>query len=97
MKHRYLKNVVTLCLSAEKCIGCGRCLDVCPHAVFSMNDTKAQLKDKDRCMECGACAKNCPVNAITVDAGVGCAYAVIMGWLAGSEPNCDCSGDSECC
>ncbi len=34
MRPSYLKNVVTLALSPEKCIGCGRCLEVCPHDVF---------------------------------------------------------------
>ncbi len=97
MKHKYLKNVATLNLSVEKCIGCGRCIEVCPHGVFNMSDKKAQFKDKDRCMECGACAQNCPANAISVDAGVGCAAAVITGWLTGSEPSCDCSGGGECC
>lgn len=97
MKHKYLKNVTTLNLSFEKCIGCGRCVEVCPHGVFSMTDKKAQFKDKDWCMECGACAKNCPVNAISVDAGVGCAAAVIIGWLTRSEPSCDCSSGRECC
>ncbi|NLM21818.1 MAG: 4Fe-4S binding protein [Peptococcaceae bacterium] len=97
MKHRYLKNVATLSLSAEKCIGCGRCAEVCPHGVFTVNEKKARIEDKDHCMECGACAKNCPVSAIAVDAGVGCAAAVIMGWLTGSEPSCDCSGGGKCC
>ncbi len=97
MKLRYLKNVATLRLSVEKCIGCGRCAEVCPHRVFIVNEKKAKIEDRDRCMECGACAENCPANAITVDAGVGCASAVIMGWLTGSEPSCDCSGGEECC
>ncbi|ODM26423.1 mercury methylation ferredoxin HgcB [Acetivibrio mesophilus] len=97
MKHRYLKNVATLRLSAEKCIGCGRCTEVCPHGVFSVNENKAKIKDKDRCMECGACSKNCPTNAIAVDSGVGCAAAVIIGWLKGSEPSCDCSDSEGCC
>ncbi len=97
MKHKYLKNVATLQLSYEKCIGCGRCEEVCPHGVFKIEERKVRLIDKDLCMECGACAKNCPVNSITVDAGVGCAAAVIMGWLTGSEPSCDCSGGGECC
>jgi len=97
MKHRYLKNVATLRLSAEKCIGCGRCTEVCPHGVFSVNEKKAKIEDKDRCMECGACAKNCPTNAIAVDSGVGCAAAVIMGWIKGSEPSCDCSDSEGCC
>ena len=97
MKHRYFRNVATLRLSAEKCIGCGRCTEVCPHRVFNMSDKIVQINDKDRCMECGACAKNCPVNAIAVDSGVGCAAAVIMGWLTGSEPSCDCSSGEGCC
>jgi NAD-dependent dihydropyrimidine dehydrogenase PreA subunit len=97
MKHRYLKNVATLHLSAEKCIGCGRCVEVCPHRVFSMSDKKAQIDDRNLCMECGACAKNCPAKAITVNVGVGCAQAVITGWLTGSEPTCDCSSNGECC
>jgi len=97
MKHRYLKNVTTLRLSVDKCIGCGRCAEVCPHRVFSMTDKKAKIEDKDLCMECGACAKNCPSNAITVSTGVGCATAVIMLWLKGSEPSCDCSSSEGCC
>lgn len=97
MKHKYLKNVATLKLSTEKCIGCGRCMEVCPHGVFRADDKKARIKNKDRCMECGACAKNCPANAISVDAGVGCAAAVIMSWFTGNEPSCDCSDGSECC
>lgn len=97
MKHRYLKNVATIRLSHEKCIGCERCAEVCPHGVFSVNEKKAQIDDKDSCMECGACAKNCPAKAISVDAGVGCASAVIMGWLTGKEPSCDCSSGEKCC
>ena len=97
MKHRYLKNVATLNLACEKCIGCGRCAEVCPHRVFSINERKAQIVDKDPCMECGACAKNCPTNALTVKSGVGCAQAVIIGWFTGSEPSCGCSSDEGCC
>ena len=29
---------------------------------------------------------------LTVKAGVGCASAIINGWLTGEEPNCDCGG-----
>ena len=67
----YLRNVTTLSLNAEKCIGCQSCTHVCPHQVFEMENKKACIKDKDACMECGACAKNCPVSAIDVRSGVG--------------------------
>ena len=78
---RYLKDVVTLKLDKDACIGCGRCLEVCPHQVFALAGRKATFRDRDACMECGACALNCPVKAITVDAGVGCASGMINEWL----------------
>jgi len=90
MKHKYFKNVSTLNIIPEKCTGCKKCTEVCPHGVIDVKDGKAVITDKDYCMECGACAKNCPASAINVDTGVGCAYAVIMGWLTGKEPSCGC-------
>ena len=80
-RFRYLNNVVTLALDQPTCIGCGRCVEVCPHQVFSIDNSKAALADRDACMECGACALNCPVTAIAVDAGVGCATGMINEWL----------------
>jgi NAD-dependent dihydropyrimidine dehydrogenase PreA subunit len=98
---RYLRNVSTLELDQEKCTGCRMCTIVCPHAVFAIEYKKAKIIDFDACMECGACARNCPEEAIMVDAGVGCAAAVINGALKGTgECSCDCSGDNEkitCC
>ncbi len=74
---RYLSGVSTLEYNAERCTGCGRCAEVCPHQLFSLEGGKAVLSDKDLCMECGACKRNCPAGAIKVQAGVGCAAAVI--------------------
>lgn len=91
---RYISNVATLKLDTEKCIGCGMCVMVCPHRLLKMSNIKAVISDKDICMECGACALNCPTDAVTVDAGVGCASAIIIGALTGTEPSCDGKG---CC
>ena len=92
-RHKYLRNVATLQLNADKCIGCGMCAIVCPHGVFEIIEKKANIIDKDFCMECGACKKNCPVSAIDVKTGVGCATGIIIGAIRGTEPTCDCSCD----
>jgi NAD-dependent dihydropyrimidine dehydrogenase PreA subunit len=97
---RYLRNVVSLELDCEKCTGCGLCIAVCPHAVFEIEDRKVHIVDKDACMECGACGINCPTGAISVDSGVGCATAIIVGAIRGTEPTCDCSKETDkpsCC
>jgi ferredoxin len=31
---KYLSGVSTLEYFSDKCTGCGRCVEVCPHAVF---------------------------------------------------------------
>jgi NAD-dependent dihydropyrimidine dehydrogenase PreA subunit len=80
---RYLNNVTTLKLDAEKCIGCGMCEIVCPHTVFTLKNPKARIVDRDACMECGACAENCPAAAISVTPGVGCASYIIQTWIKG--------------
>lgn len=90
MDMKYLANVTSLAYDAEKCKGCGRCAEVCPHAVFEMQDKRAVITDRDRCMECGACSRNCEFGAITVQAGVGCAAALINSMLIGGEPTCGC-------
>ena len=102
MRHKYLKDVTTLSLNAEKCVGCELCAVVCPHGVFIIDKGKAQIVEKDSCIECGACALNCLVKALEVNPGVGCAAAFIAGWLTGSEPSCDCGlvsakKSTQCC
>lgn len=94
---KYLSNVTTLQYNSEKCAGCGRCVEVCPHGVFTMRDKRAALTDRDLCMECGACALNCEFGALTVKTGVGCAAAIINSLIYGGPPSCDCSDGSSCC
>ncbi len=93
MSFKYLKGVSTLKLDQSRCVGCGMCVDVCPHAVFRIENRRAYIVDSDLCMECGACSKNCAAKALDVRAGVGCANAVIRGKLRGTEPSCGCSQD----
>jgi len=106
-KFVYLKGVVTLALDQEKCVGCGMCLMVCPQAVLRMHNGHARIENRDQCMECGACSQNCPTEAVTVQAGVGCAAAVINSALGRDGSSCCCvietddspsgKGGSGCC
>lgn len=97
----YIKGVTTLELFEDKCSGCGMCATVCPQGVLEIDNGLAAIVDRDACMECSACTRNCPEEAITVQAGVGCAQAVINSALGRSSSTCcgledyDTSG-SEC-
>ncbi len=47
------------------CIGCTKCVQVCPSDAITMQDKKA-LIDHSECLVCGACARVCPVKAIEI-------------------------------
>lgn len=86
----YLRDVTTLRLFEDKCIGCGMCLTVCPREVLAPDNGTVMITHRDACIECGACARNCPVQAITVRAGVGCASAIINAALGRKSNSCCC-------
>lgn len=48
----------------DSCIGCGKCVPVCPFGALEMKNKKAVVNEK--CTMCGACVEICPVNAIEV-------------------------------
>lgn len=47
------------------CIGCGKCADICPQHVISIDNKKARINHKD-CIRCFCCHEVCPVHAIKV-------------------------------
>ena len=66
---------ITSYVLEEKCIGCGRCEEVCPYAaiemientkkmgIYEVSELKAHVINAV-CKGCGACAAECPVGAI---------------------------------
>lgn len=51
-------------INADKCIGCSKCVKICPTENISMKDSKAIGKDK--CTMCYRCVNACPKQAITL-------------------------------
>lgn len=51
-------------INAEKCVGCGVCMKLCPLDNLNITDGKAQAQGK--CTMCYRCVNNCPKQAITL-------------------------------
>lgn len=51
-------------VESDTCIGCRKCVKVCPANAITMVDRKAVI-DPALCISCGACAEACPVTAIS--------------------------------
>ena len=58
---------VSTVIEADRCIGCGLCVKVCPSKTISMQGDKAVVIG-DHSLSCGHCAAVCPVDAITIHA-----------------------------
>jgi pyruvate formate lyase activating enzyme len=54
----------------DKCIGCGRCLEVCPAGAIAMTDTEKAVVDLARCTTCGKCIDACPSEALVMSGRV---------------------------
>ena len=49
--------------TASKCIGCVKCIDVCPEGALRLT-RNGIVTDTEKCVLCGQCAMACPSNAI---------------------------------
>ena len=47
---------------AEKCVGCGECIALCPNDAIHLVD-KGSVRDEDSCTSCGTCVDTCPALA----------------------------------
>ncbi len=52
-------------IDAEKCSGCGSCVDVCPTDAITVDEIA--VVDANECTDCGACVDECPEEAIEVE------------------------------
>lgn len=49
----------------ERCIGCSRCMKVCPTEAIRINGGKATIQEH-RCIDCGKCYEVCPAQSISI-------------------------------
>ena len=59
----------TITIEDDKCICCGRCVDVCPSLVFAYDKSNGRdpgiaVKHLERCIRCGHCVAICPEDAV---------------------------------
>lgn len=54
-------------VDAEKCVGDGECVDVCPVEVYEMQDGKAVVIAEEECLGCESCIEVCESDAIVVE------------------------------
>ena len=48
----------------ERCVGCGKCQEVCPGTLIQIIDRKAVMKYPKNCWGCVSCVKECKAGAI---------------------------------
>jgi predicted aldo/keto reductase-like oxidoreductase len=59
LPHRQRKHLMVMGF----CIGCGRCVEVCPNHALSLENGKAVV-DHGKCILCGYCSPGCPMFAL---------------------------------
>ena len=98
-------------VNQEKCVGCGRCIQICAHDAPSITDRKASI-DHTKCVGCGRCVGVCPMDAVcTPDDETNdilnrkmaeYTWAVLHGrphfhisLVVDVSPNCDCHAEND--
>ena len=56
---------MSISIDATRCIGCGRCTEVCPGNLLQLSAGRAVIREARDCWGCTACIKSCPKAAIS--------------------------------
>lgn len=53
-------------IEPSHCIGCGKCVNICPGTLLKIDDDKkARIAYPECCWGCACCLKECPTDAIS--------------------------------
>lgn len=64
------QHCIAVMVIEDKCIGCGKCLKICPQNAIAIANKKARV-DTAQCIGCGECLTHCKTGAMDLDWGVG--------------------------
>lgn len=53
-------------INVDNCVGCYKCIDFCPVALFERDNRKVKIMNLVFCKECGICSEVCPKKCITM-------------------------------
>jgi len=55
-------------ISEELCIGCGKCVELCPKEILYIDsaDGKCRITDETQCDKLAGCQRVCPTKAIVI-------------------------------
>ena len=81
------KEIKEFSLTAEECIGCNSCVDICPGDFITANaDLTVSLPEM--CPACGLCAEICPVDAIDLEVERGTSKLTATEGIVFDEEKC---------
>ena len=52
----------------QKCVGCGKCIEVCKTKAHYINENNEKIFDRSKCNKCGLCVKECLYDALVFTA-----------------------------
>ncbi len=60
------RNLITVRIEPETCVGCGLCVEVCPLGAITGESKSPHRIDTAVCTRCGACRNICPTEGAVV-------------------------------
>ena len=67
IKLRHQRSEPKPLFDRDLCIGCGKCVQICPGKALALDSDRKIVADYDACIRCYCCHEVCPADAITIE------------------------------